>query len=282
MSTTRVLRVLNNNAVMVSEDDDRMAIVLGRAIGYGKTPGDVIDAALVTERFLPDQSTPIDRLAAVLTDTPIEVVRVAREIAELAHTRLALRISQALILPLADHLAFALERVRTGTELDHPLRWEVGQLYPAEVALAKEALELLRRHLGADLPIDEATPIAMHLVNAQFAVPSMAPTIDMTARLGRILDVIEAGLGIRVDRNSMSMARFVTHLRYLFVRLRTRREFSDEIPRVTGAIAEAYPQEHACAERLRFLLTMDGDSLSGDEVAYLTLHIARLARASGA
>ncbi|MDN5569948.1 MAG: PRD domain-containing protein [Propionibacteriaceae bacterium] len=169
----RVSRVLNNNAVMVTEAGDRVAIVLGRSIGYGKRPGDAIDPGAVSERFLPDQSTPIDRLAAFLSDTPLEVVRVAREIAELAHARLGVRLSQALVLPLADHLAFALDRARSATELDYPLRWEVGQLYPAELALGGEAIALVRRHLGVDLPDAEAVPVAMHLVNAQFTGDSM-------------------------------------------------------------------------------------------------------------
>ena len=52
------------------------------------------------------------------------------EVAELAHARLGIRVTQALVLPIADHLAFAIQRSRAGSEFIYPLRWEVAQLYP--------------------------------------------------------------------------------------------------------------------------------------------------------
>lgn len=275
----RVTRVLNNNAVMVS-DDDGVSIVLGRAIGYGRKPGDPIDPDVVSERFVPDQTTSLDRLAALLTDTPLETVKVAREIAEMAHARLAVRVSQSLILPLADHLCFAIQRSRTGMEFDYPLRWEVAQLYPNEMAVGRDAVDLVRRRLGIDLPDDEAVAVAMHIVNAQFSGSNIAPMIEMTTKLNRILSLIEAELGMAIDRNSMSVTRFVTHLRYLFVRLHSRKQYEGEAVSIRSAITDAHPAAHHCAERIRYLLTLDDQSLSDDEVTYLTLHIARLAQAA--
>lgn len=275
----RVTRVLNNNAVMVT-DDDGVSIVLGRAIGYGRKPGDRIDPDAVSERFVPDQTTSLDRLAALLTDTPLETVKVAREIAEMAHTRLAVRVSQSLILPLADHLCFAIQRSRTGLQLDYPLRWEVTQLYPNEMAVGRDAVDLVRRRLGIDLPDDEAVAVAMHIVNAQFSGTNIAPMVEMTTKLNRILSLIEAELGTTIDRNSMGVARFITHLRYLFVRLHSRKQYEGEAVSIRSAITDAHPAAHHCAERIRYLLTLDDQSLSDDEVTYLTLHIARLAQAA--
>lgn len=275
----RVSRVLNNNAVMVTTDDG-VAIVLGRAIGYGRRPGDTIDKTAISETFVPDRTTSIDRLAALLSDTPLEIVKVAREIAELAHTKLSVRVSQALVLPLADHLSYAVARSRTGVSLDYPLAWEVGQLYPDEMALGRAAVDLVRRRLGADLPDDEAVALAMHIVNAQFSGSGMGPMVEMTTKLNRILSLIEAELGTPIDRDSMAVARFVTHLRYLFVRLHTRVQFQGEAAGILSAVKQSHPEAYHCAERIRFLLTLDDESLSDDEITYLTLHIARLMRTS--
>lgn len=273
----RVKRVLNNNAVMVTEPDGGVAIVLGRAIGYGKRPGDGIESGKVTERFVPDQITPLDRLAALLTDTPLEVVRIAREVTEAASAELGIRSTQSLILPIADHLAFAIARAREGIHLDqHPLHWEVSQLYPRELGLGRDAVDLARRHLGAGLDDAEAVPLALHFVNAQFSGPGMAPTIEMTKKIARIIGVIESTAGVTVDRESMGAARFVTHLRYLFVRLQSRSQYADEHNAIRDAIELAHPEAYQCAERLRYVLTTDGESLSNGEVTYLALHIARL------
>ena len=272
----RVTRVLNNNAVMVDLGGHEVAVVLGRAIGYGKRPGDSIDPDSVTERFIPDAINSLDRLTAFLSETPLEVVRLAREVAELAHARLGIRVTQALVLPIADHLAFAIQRSRAGSEFIYPLRWEVAQLYPQELALGHDAVDLIKRRLGIELVEDEAVAIAMHIVNAQFASAGLGPTLEMTTKLNRIVGVVEATIGIPIDRDSMSTTRFITHLRYLFVRLRTRKQFEGEATGVRAAVAESHPEAFQCAERLRYLLTVGDETLSDDEITYLALHISRL------
>ncbi len=82
------------------------------------------------------------------------------------------------------------------------------------------------------------------------------------------------------DHQSMSAARFVTHLRYLFVRLQSGRQFEGEVPTVRDAVVLAHPEAYRAAQRIRYLLTVNDQSLSEDEITYLTLHIARLAAVS--
>ncbi len=116
----------------------------------------------------------------------------------------------------------------------------------------------------------------MHIVNAQFASAGLGPTLEMTTKLNRIVGVVEATIGIPIDRDSMSTTRFITHLRYLFVRLRTRKQFEGEATGVRAAVAESHPEAFQCAERLRYLLTVGDETLSDDEITYLALHISRL------
>lgn len=272
----RITRVLNSNAVMVDRGDD-VAIVLGKGVGYGRRPGQEVEADRVADVFVPDRSTSIEWLTSFLTDVELDVVRVAGEITELAHQVLGLGVSQAVILPLADHISFAIERTARGIGLDFPLRWEVEQLYPREMAVARQGLTLVGRRLGAALPSQEAGAIAMHLVNAQFGAAGMAAAVDMTARIGQVLEVVEAVMGVRIDHGSMAVARFVTHLRYLFIRMDQSKVLTDAPVEILRAVARAEPEAYRCARRVRHLLDMAGPALTEDEVLYLALHIARLA-----
>lgn len=271
-----IVRVLNNNAAIVVDDHDAQSVVLGKGIAHGRRVGDVIDPAQVDQVFVPDVVHPVEQLAAYLSDMPLEVVRVAGAIAELAHDQLGLRVTQALILPIADHLAFALSRVSHGIEVDYPLRWEVTQLYPAEVAVGRNAVRLANLRLRASLPAEEAIPLALHFVNAQFAADGLSRTVRMTEKISQVLDVVSSGTGLPVDAESMSVARFVTHLRYLFVRMDSGRQITDSPSILMDAIREAHPAEYAIAQRIRYLLEIGGGKLTGDEVLYLTLHVARL------
>lgn len=114
-----IIRVLNNNAAIVRGGDDVEIVVLGKGIAHGRKRGERLDdAAVIDQVFRPDSRHPVERIAAYLSDIPLDVVRCAALVVERAHDRLGIRVSQALILPLADHLAFAIDRVRRGIEMD--------------------------------------------------------------------------------------------------------------------------------------------------------------------
>lgn len=272
----QIVRVLNNNAAIVVDDHDDQSVVLGKGIAHGRRPGDSIDPDRVDQVFVPDVVHPVEQLAAYLSDMPLEVVRVASTIADLAHEHLGLRVSQALILPIADHLSFAVAREAEGIEVDYPLRWEVTQLYPAELAVGRQAVQFANLRLHASLPSEEAIPLALHFVNAQFATEGLSRTVRMTERISQVLDVVHQGTGLTIDPESMSVARFVTHLRYLFVRMESGRQITDSSDALMAAIRTAHPDELAIATRIGYLLEIGGGKLSKDEVLYLTLHVARL------
>lgn len=208
---------------------------------------------------------------------PLEYVRVAGRIAELAHERLGLRVTQALILPIADHLHFAVQRTRAGVEMRFPLAWEVAQLYPSELEVGEAAVEVANTAFTVTLQDDEAVAFAMHFVNAQFTSPGMKPAIEMTQSIGSAFEVIESSFGFAIDHKSMNAARFVTHLRYLYARVASGKQIEESHPTLANAIRNAHPAAFACAVKLRYVLEMNlRTQLSDDEVAYLALHIAKL------
>lgn len=279
-TTTQVMeavRVLNNNAVLATDRMGGQAILLGRGIGFGMHLGDEIDPGAASQVFVPEAGLPIGQLATFLSEIPMDLVGLAGRMVEQAHLEAGVTPSHALVLALADHLKFAVERARQGIRFDYPLRWEVAQLYPAEHALGREVLRRVNTELSVDLPEEEATALAMHIVNAQFASGDLTDTVTMTQRISQVLEVVTTSLGIRIPEESMDAARFVTHLRYLFTRIQTNTQIASSPPGLTESIVAAAPDSHRVAERVRELFAMGGTVLSDDEVAYLSMHIARLA-----
>ncbi|MFV0459532.1 MAG: PRD domain-containing protein [Actinomycetales bacterium] len=274
----RVTRVLNNNAVVATDPDGQHVVALGRGLGHGRRPGDLLDPARVEQVFVDSGDAVGRQLTQFLSDVPIEYVRVASRIAELASQRLGLTVTQSLILPLADHVHFAVQRQRQGMHLQAPLRWEVRQLYPAELAVGEAAVQQANAMLGVQLNPDEAVSIALHLVNAQFATPGLSHVVEMTEVITQVTALVERTLQITVDQDSMSLARFVTHLRYLFTRVAGGTQLTEPEPSFGQAIANAHPEAMACAVKVRFLIEMGvSTTLTSDETAYLAMHIARLA-----
>jgi beta-glucoside operon transcriptional antiterminator len=94
----------------------------------------------------------------------------------------------------------------------------------------------------------------------------------------QFLDVTASAHGVALDTGGVSVGRFITHLRYLFVRIHQRRQLDDARHSAIGdAIRATYPEAVDTADRLARLVEVRLQAtLTPDEVAYLALHVARV------
>lgn len=280
----RVQQVLNNSVVLGVDDNGVETVLLGPGLGFRTKPGDEIDPATVQRIFVHEDIGSLKRLAAMVEEISIEAVTAAEEVVRLGRQRLGKHVTYRMLIPLADHLGVALQRVQQGQSIEYPLRSELSYLYPNELEFAREAVGLIRARTGIDLPATEAVPIAMHFVNAQFGSQDMRDYVRMTESLQRILGIIEAEYGLSFAEDSVSVARFVTHLRFLFVRARRK----EDVPlpkRVAGVepaalletVRASSPRQYASAVAIGALLEETfGWNVDDEELLYLSLHVARL------
>lgn len=279
MTTPRpvvIKRVYNNNVVLVTETDGVEVVLLGKGVGYQRKPGETIDSAS-SERFVSEQPYKASQVAELLSDASFEEAEVARAIVDLARDELNMKVSHSLLLPVLDHLSFAVKRAREGLEIDFPLRWEVAQIFPAETAAGRRALTLVNERLGIKLQDDEWAAFALHFINHRWAGGDLTKTMAMTDTIGRSFKLLEQEWGTPIDQNSMSSARFVTHIRYLFVRALEDRQLADSKIDVMSAVKDRYPEAAHAAVQLAHLIERSVKrELTHDEIAYLALHTARL------
>lgn len=271
-----IARVFNNNLVLALDEDGREVILTGRGLGFQARPGQVVDAAKVVRVFVPTDGRDPDHLAQLLAGIPPEhIALVGAALTEVGLDRLGG--NPALVIALADHVSFALKRVSVGMELEYPLLAEVQHLYAEEYAKAQALLAAVNARSAVKLPGIEAVGLALHLVNAGFATGDLSYTYKMTGVIQQMVAVIERTFGLDLDSGSVSVGRFITHLRYLFVRIHNHKQLSQEHSDVGAAIRAAYPDAEACALRLAGLLELRlGSRLTDDEVSYLALHVARV------
>jgi beta-glucoside operon transcriptional antiterminator len=281
----KVSKVFNNNVVLAVDqaDDGAEVVLIGRGLGFGVRPGDDVDPARAEKTFRPGgQQTP-ERIAAFLDEIPAEDIELADEIVRRGRGRFGDYVGQHMLFPLADHLSFALRRAREGVTITYPLQWEVAALYPQEVAFSKEILTLVTERRGVRLPELEAIPFALHFVNARFGQDDISATMEMTEAFAAVLDTVRSELGIEIDEESLDATRFITHLRYLFLRQEKGSASTgvEQQQALYELVRVSQPTEFACAEAVRAMLEEHfGWRLDQNELLYLTLHIARLSAAA--
>ena len=242
-----ILRVFNNNVVLAKGGDGGEVILTGRGLGFQAKPGQTVDESKVVRTFVPSDGRDPDHLAQMLADIPPEIIRVVVESMQEAGLGERETGSTTLVMALSDHVANAVERVRRGIDITYPLLGEVSNLYPQEYAQGRAMLASLNARLDVTLPDGEATALAMHLVNAGFATGDLSYTYTMTGVIQQLLDIIDHSYGITLDRSSVNVGRFITHLRYLFVRIHQHQQLTDEPAPVMKVIRESYPAALRCA-----------------------------------
>ncbi len=272
-----ILRVFNTNVVLARDDAGREVVLTGRGLGYQARPGGTVDQAKVVRTFVPEDGRNADNFAQMLASIAPEHVELVDRLLAPVWAELRREPSSTTVLALADHLSFAIKRVQHGIEGVFPLRAELAHLYPRELHWGERIVAGVNSELDVELPAEEAIPIAMHLVNAAFNSGNLAFTYRMTGVFSQVFDMIEGEYGRPLDRDSVNVARFITHLRYFFVRVHTDDQVDDAEGLFADAIRTAHPRAYGCAAKVRGLLEMRLESpITEDETGYLALHIARL------
>ena len=278
----KVLRVFNNNVVLAADDDGGEVILTGRGLGYQVRPGQDVDMGRVARTFVPADGRDPDHLAQLVAGIPPEHFQLVAAAMSAAGMDAKAAASPTLVIALADHISFAIRRQELDMLLEYPLLGEVQNLYADEYAQASALLTAVNDRLERPLPGGEAVALALHLVNSGFSTGDLSYTYTMTGVILQMVAVIEQTFGFSLDLGSVSVGRFITHLRYLFVRIHQHRQLAAEHSKIGVAIREAYPLALECADRLAAILELRlGAPLTDDEISYLTLHVARVVADQG-
>ncbi|SDC07353.1 transcriptional antiterminator, BglG family [Raineyella antarctica] len=273
-----ILRVLNNNVVLARDPSEGEVILVGRGLGFQVRPGQPVDPKKVVRRFVPDDGRDPDHLAMLLADVPPEYIQLITTAMAEAGLGGKPAGTTTLVIALADHIRFAVKRMEVGQHVEYPLLAEVQNLYAAEYAQGLAVLHAVNAHLEDPLPDSEAVALTLHLVNAGFSTGDLSYTYTMTGIIQQMLDVIASSYEMDLDGSSVNVGRFITHLRYLFVRIHDHNQLTERHSEIGAAIRQAYPDALQCADKLAAIIELRlGSPVTDDELSYLTLHVARVA-----
>lgn len=271
-----IKKVLNSSVVLATDDTGVDAVLLGKGIGYGRKPGEEVVKAAVDQLFV-ERDHEGSLIADLLQEVPPWYLELAYEIVQDAERRLQRSLDPRVYRTLTDHLHFAVERAREGIVVQNRLAWEMRSFYPAEHAIAEDALQRLRTRIDVGLPDDEAANITFHLVNAgrgesNFNALKAVKLIDTVATIVRYSAPDS-------ETTQMHWARFITHLQFFAERFASGKLLKSRDDFLYRQMTHAYPQALETAERVRdHLVRTEAVTLPNEEVAYLALHIQRLTR----
>lgn len=270
----RVIRVYNNN-VVATRTDDKEAIVQGSGVGFGKKPGDLIDKAKIEKIFF-IKDDQLSKFEELLDDVPIEYFQIAEMIAQKATRELNVSLDNQILIALADHIYFAVERYYKDANLSNFLNSEISYLYRKEYQIGLWALDRIEEMLKVRLPKDEAGLIALHIINSS----TKASTQDISDTLifiRGILDIIKEQFNITFDKENLDTTRLMTHLKFLANRvIYHENENIVELDDMYDLLISKKSECKSCIEKIDdYIQDKFGYKLSKQEKVYLLVHLLR-------
>ncbi|RCW51678.1 PRD domain-containing protein [Paenibacillus prosopidis] len=272
----KINKILNNNAIVV-KDSEGEKIVLGSGIAFQKKKNDPVDQTRIEKIFVMKDHTKHQQFEEILLTLPEEHIQVSEEIISHAENQLGVIINEHIHIALTDHLSFALERLAKGMVIKNTLLNEIKVLYAKEFQIGLYAKELISEKLGIEIPEDEVGYIALHIYTAKMNAGEMTKTLDITAMIKGIVDIIEDCLGIKIAEDTVSYERLITHLRFAVQRSESNEPFHELDTEMIRIIKEKYGDSYLIAQKAGHFVLQEYDfELHDSEMAYISMQIQRI------
>lgn len=270
-----VLKTLNNNVIFAQTVDEDEVVLVGKGIGFQHKKGDFITQSDQIEKVFVLSRQKTEQYRQVLEQVDEQVVGVCEEFIYYVGQQLKGELTEHVHIALIDHLSFAIKRLKQGLIIENPFLYEIQSLYPEEFALAEKGANMIEEELGIVFPETELGFIALHLHSGRMR-KEFGKTNKTAAFIGKLIQIIEKELKIKINKRGLNYSRLVTHLRFTIERAEDDQSLNEQHP-LTKVLREEYPICYSLAWKLVKVMQSElKKPIPEAEVSYLTLHLQRI------
>ena len=269
----KIIKILSNN-VIVTEKDNKLFVLIGKGIGFGRKKGDIIsEEKNIENKFIQINDKEKNGYENILTSVDEKTIALTEEVIALASERLSEELNSHIHVALADHINFAIKRTKEGIDIVNPFLYEIKTLYPTEYSIGEKALELIKEKLGINLPESEIGFIALHIYSARVNT-DVSDSLKNTRIVKEVVNFISEKLNISIDEKSLEYSRLISHLRYAIYRIENNKNLENMfLPSVKKQLKKEFK---ISKEVCNFIAEKLDKEIPEDEIGYIAVHIHRL------
>ena len=267
-----VMKALNNNSVLVQDETGTSMIFLGKGIGFGKKNGDSIACGAGVEVYRFTETNDHGDAMEIIQGVNPLFIEVAGKILKLAQIRFH-EVDKNILLPLADHIAFSIERMKADMDISNPFASEIALLYKEEYEVAVQGKAIIEEMCGYTINEGEVGYITLHVHSAR-GEDKVSEAMQTAVIIRDSIEEVERDYNITINTNSMSYTRLMNHMKFLMLRLQGNEELQIDVgDYVSKQFPYAYHTAQKICEELRKVYQKD---VPETEIGYLALHIERV------
>ena len=274
----KIIRILNNNAVISHNENNEEIVVLGSGIAFKKQSNDEINETSIERIFHLKKHENKSKFYELISNIPMEYIKLSERIVNLAKSHLNCDLDESIYLLLTDHIHYAVERNRKGLMIRNKLIWEIEHFYPQEYQVGIEAINIINEKLKCNLVQAEAGFIAMHIVNTS-SNEKIEEIHNEMVDIKSVIKLVMYHYNAKIKEDSMNYLRFITHLRFFIHRFKSNQHLKkiDQSDELFAMICKKYFNAYLCVEKIeKYFINSYQKEISDEEKMYLVLHIDRV------
>lgn len=273
----RVRKALNHNTLIaISMENNQEYLVIGKGIGFGKKVSERFEIPENIECTVYSLHEQTERGKAMELIKGIEPVYLEIAGKVLAKSEEVFgKIDKRILFPMADHIAFAVQRIRANEQISNPLTDDIRALFHMEYKTAECVKDILWEMLQVEIDEHEIGYIALHIHSA-IEDENVALSMQIAMAVRECIRMIEEETGQTIDVMSLSYNRLMNHIRYMVARsikgeklkLNMNDYMSVKFPKSFWMATEVCKQLEKQLHR--------NSPLDEVEIGYLAMHIERV------
>ena len=269
----RVSKVLNNNGVIAIEmEENQEYVLLGKGIGFGKKVSQRFEAPSDCTRYSLKDDTERGSAASLVKSVDPVFLEIANEVLREAECTFG-KIDKRILFPLADHISFAVARMKNGEQISNPLTGDIHALFYKEFQVASVLKKILSDRMQIEIGDDEIGYVALH-VHSAIEDEKVSVAMQMARTVRECVSIIEAETGKKIDVMTLDYNRLMNHVKYMAARLLRGEELKINI---NDYIEIKFPKSFAIATTVCDHLGENIGVQPGErEIGYLAMHIERV------
>ena len=174
---------------------------------------------------------------------------------------------------MADHIAFAVKRIKNNEQISNPLNDDIRVLFYKEYKIAEKVRPILKEKINIDVIDDEIGYITLH-IHTSIDDSKVSDAMQMAQAVRTCAQFIEEKIGITIDVTTMAYNRLMNHIRSMVARAVTGEMLKVDLNRF---IEQNYPDSFSLAKEICMKLGHElKHGFSENEVGYLAVHIEQI------
>ena len=266
----KVRKVLNNNALLTIDTQTQEEVIfIGNGVGFGQH---------MNQQFIPRDGdvayrheAKVDLIPAVTKNDPI-YLEIASAIIDEAKKEFG-NIDTSILLPLSDHIAFAIHRIQNNMVISNPFSHDISLLFDQEYQAALKARDIIEQRLDIRINDEEVGYITLHIHSAR-SDDQVSEGMLFAVLINESIQELEEAFSMNVDVHSLSYSRMLTHMKYLIARTKNGEKLSIDMDEFTkNQFPRAYEISKSIIKKTERALNKKIEPI---ELGYLALHIQRV------